>query len=114
MSTKGGEFPARAADADVPGNAGDVSRKDPFRPGVSGMLMLVVLGGAVVAFLLAVVFSPLWMLLVLALALANIGAQIFGISTRGPRGYRFALILINLMLFSIALIWLLNESLGSA
>lgn len=81
---------------------------------LGGMLTLAVLGGAVVAFLLAVLFSPLWMLLVLALALANIGAQIYGISTRGPRGYRFALIIINLVLFSIALIWLLTESLGSS
>ncbi|MCM3658970.1 hypothetical protein M3147_17065 [Agromyces mediolanus] len=81
---------------------------------LAGRLTLAVLGGTVVAFFLAVVLSPLWMLLVLALALANIGGQIFAISTRGPRGYRFALILINLVLFSIALIWLLTESLGNA
>lgn len=87
------------------------SEQSPARLG--GPLTLAVLGGAVVAFFLAVLFSPLWMLLVAALALANIGAQISGISTRGPRGYRFALILINLVLFSVALMWLLDESLGS-
>ncbi|MFC3274254.1 hypothetical protein ACFOE1_08085 [Agromyces mediolanus] len=87
------------------------SEQSPARLG--GPLTLAVLGGAVVAFLLAVLFSPLWMLLVAALALANIGAQIFGISTRGPRGYRFALIVVNLVLFCIALLWLLNESLGN-
>ncbi|MFD6055654.1 hypothetical protein [Agromyces sp. NPDC060279] len=87
------------------------SEQSPARLG--GPLTLAVLGGAVVAFFLAVLFSPLWMLLVAALALANIGAQISGISTGGPRGYRFALILINLVLFSVALMWLLDESLGS-
>jgi len=90
------------------------ARPDQSPARLAGPLTLAVLSGTVVAFILAVVLSPLWMLLVLALALANIGAQIFGISTRGPRGYRFALILINLVLFSIALIWLLAESLGNA
>ncbi|WP_133411846.1 hypothetical protein [Agromyces badenianii] len=60
-----------------------------------------------VAFILAVTLAPLWMLLALGLALANIGIQIVTVCSQGPSVHRIALIAVNFAIFAVALLWLL-------